>query len=295
MHNALDTSGENLDIYGYPFTSVNGYLSTEMLDQYGAIFDQAEAAVAEQPEYLARVQTARLPQQYVLLEQAKVNGTQPRGFFQRGTGDHWKVRPEMEALLDTFVVRCNRAHIEILWEGGTSPEEYLASTRKYLAESMQPHLALYKPVNLAAPASQKYHNGDKSALTDGLKGNEDYHMNWLGFEGEDMEATIDLGSVQQVQSLRTDFLQDINSWVFMPPEVTYSLSRDGKNFRSVAEVKNTIPENQNGALTAPFQADFKPIKARFVRVYARSLKTCPLWHKGAGGPAWIFADEIVVR
>jgi len=23
--------------------------------------------------------------------------------------------------------------------------------------------------------------------------------------------------------------------------------------------------------------------------------TCPDWHKGAGGKAWIFADEIIVR
>jgi hypothetical protein len=295
LHDALATSGENLDIYGYPYSSENGYLSPKNLDAYNAIFNRAEAAVATQPECLERVQTARLPVQYALLEQAKVFGTAPRGFFLETKPGTWTVRPKMEALLDTFVVRCQRAHIEAMWEGGTPPEEYQTESLRYLTQSMQPHLAMFKEVTLAQPASFKYHHGEKEALTDGLRGWNDYHMNWLGFEGEDVEATVDLGKVLKIHSLSADFLQDINSWVFMPLAVNYSVSKDGRTFHPVANLKTTSPADKGGAFTETFRAELKNVKARYVRVQAVNIKTCPIWHKGAGGLAWIFTDEIVVQ
>jgi hypothetical protein len=36
-------------------------------------------------------------------------------------------------------------------------------------------------------------------------------------------------------------------------------------------------------------------QARYIRVRARSVGVCPEWHAGAGGPAWVFADEIRVN
>jgi len=31
-----------------------------------------------------------------------------------------------------------------------------------------------------------------------------------------------------------------------------------------------------------------------MKVRAASAKVCPDWHIGAGGPSWVFTDEIVV-
>ena len=28
---------------------------------------------------------------------------------------------------------------------------------------------------------------------------------------------------------------------------------------------------------------------------AQNVKVCPKWHKGAGGKAWLFVDEIVIE
>lgn len=294
MHAALNASGEDLLIYGYPFPSENGYLSPRMMDTYSAIFDAAENAVKDDSVFLFRVQTARLPLQFALLEQAKINGYADRGFFTRRGDGSAGIRPELEALLATFVQRCKRAQIPALWEHGTSPEAYLASTRKYLDESVKSHLALFKTVALARPASPKYHRGEKEALTDGLKGWDDYHMHWLGFEGEDMEATIDLGSVVKISSIKTDFLQDINSWVFMPLSVAFSVSKDGKTWRRVGMVENSTPEDKWGGIIAPYDVTFEPTKVRYVKVEANSREICPVWHKGAGGKAWIFIDEISV-
>ncbi|HVP06996.1 MAG TPA: DUF4838 domain-containing protein, partial [Candidatus Acidoferrum sp.] len=295
MHTVMQASGEGLDIYGYPTRSASGYLSSAMLDYYSGIFDRAEAAVATEPEILSRVRSARLPVQFAILEQAKVAAASEGGCFLNNSDGSLSIRPEIDSLLTSFVRQCKEAAIPRFWEHGTSPDEYLAATRGFLDSGAKGHLARGKPLVLAQPASPKYHNGDQSALTDGLKGWNDYHVHWLGFEGEDMDATIDLGSVQKVSSIGTDFLQDVNSWVFMPFSVTFSASEDGKTFEALGEVKDTIPADRDGPIVAPFSISFSPVDARYVRVQATSLKTCPTWHKGSGGLAWIFIDEITVH
>jgi len=37
------------------------------------------------------------------------------------------------------------------------------------------------------------------------------------------------------------------------------------------------------------------MECRYVRVHAVNRRTCPPGHPGAGGKAWLFADEIVVE
>ena len=295
MHDALERSGETLSIYGYPLCTPQGYLSPGLMEMYSDLFDQAEAAVWDEPVFLHRVRTARLPIQFARLEQAKVAADGPRGCFVRDDDGTLRTRPEMRGLLEAFVRGCREAGIPRLWEHGTPPSEYLESTRRFFDESSRPHLALGRPVLLARPASVKYHGGEASALTDGCKGWNDYRTHWLGFEGEDMEGTVDLGAVAMISSIATDFLQDINSWVFMPIEVAFSISEDGHGFREVGRVDALTPPESWGGLIESFNVSFAATQARYVRVTASSRKTCPSWHKGSGGPAWIFVDEIAVR
>ena len=295
MHDALAASGEGLDIYGYPWPSLNGYLSSAMMARYASLFDEAERAVANDPELLLRVRTARLPIRFAAIEQAKMIGAGEGGCFVRGADGGLIVRPEIEELLAAFVEGCERARIPALWERGTSPREYLETTRRFLDESRVTHLARGAAVSLAVPASPKYHGGDESALTDGIRGWNDYRMHWLGFEGEDMDAVIDLGAERTVSSVTVDFLQDIESWVFMPLTLDVAVSADGRRYESAGKATNAIAPERSGAITAPFAVRFDARAARFVRVRTRSMNTCPAWHKGAGGKAWIFADEIVVE
>ncbi|MBN1213338.1 MAG: DUF4838 domain-containing protein [candidate division Zixibacteria bacterium] len=295
MHAALQASGEGLDPFGYPVRSENGYLSPDMMDVYEEIMDRAEEAVRDDTAYLGRVRTAWLPVQFALLEQAKASANGKRGCFSRNEDGTLKVRPEMDSLLEVFVRRCKEAGIPRLWEHGITPDEYYLSTRTFFDESTKDHLARNKAVILSRPASPKYHQGEAAALTDGLRGWNDYHTHWLGFEGEDMEAAIDLGSPQTVTGIKTTFLQDINSWVFMPLAVMFFLSVDGEHFRPVGEAANAIPVERDGVVIAPFDITFTPTTARYVRVRAVNMKTCPAWHKGSGGPAWIFIDEIIVQ
>ena len=93
-------------------------------------------------------------------------------------------------------------------------------------------------------ASEKYPVGGGAALTDGLKGINDYHFNWLGFEGPDMIAIIDLEEEKEIQSIETDFLQEIKSWVFLPEEVQYYSSIDAENFELIGSIRKYNPGKQ---------------------------------------------------
>ena len=260
MHSALESSGEELWIYGYPLASERGYLSARMLDRYGSLFDSAEVAAADDRDLLDRVRAARLPLQFTLIEQAKGYGTGDRGFFEISDGPDLSVRPAMRSLLDTFVRRCEYLGYTAVEEMGKSPRQYYETTLGFLEKSARSHLASGKPVRLLRPASPKYHGGDRSALTDGMRGWDDYHMNWLGFEGEDMEAVIDLGSVRNISRISTDFLQDNNSWIFMPLAVEYSYSNDGSGYQTLATVKNISDPKKNGAFISPFAAEFGKLR-----------------------------------
>jgi hypothetical protein len=134
------------------------------------------------------------------------------------------------------------------------------------------------------------------ALTDGLLGSRSHtDGRWQGFEGADLEAVIDLGAAKTVRRIAMRSLQNINSWIFLPPAVEYAVSSDGRAFEIVAAVGNDVSPYLADVVIKEFEAVFEPRRARFIRVRAKSVSVVPNWHYGAAGKAWLFADEIVVE
>ena len=80
----------------------------------------------------------------------------------------------------------------------------------------------------------------------------------------------------------------------MPKEVEYFVSEDGKNFVSVGKVKNDVPEDADGAVIREMEVRTRT-DARYVKMVAKTIGTCPDWHVGAGEKAWIFCDEFVIE
>ncbi|MCB0683535.1 MAG: hypothetical protein KDC32_21915, partial [Saprospiraceae bacterium] len=71
-------------------------------------------------------------------------------------------------------------------------------------------------------------------------------------------------------------------------------SDDGQEFRELGVVENEISPRQHGAVIRDFQLPVNTT-ARYLRVKAENRGLCPDFHKGAGGKAWIFVDEIVLE
>jgi len=175
-------------------------------------------------------------------------------------------------------------------------DEYLELFENTLQRAAMPNIARNKRVTLNTKP-KKYAAENPQTLTDGALGGSNFYANWLGFEGNNMEAVIDLGSEMEIDTISTAFLQVTNHIVFFPEEVIYFWSNDLKSFQEIEIVANprplTIDSKRNDI--AYFTSTFKPIKARYVKVEAKNMSTAPAWHNAAGSPAWIFADEVIVN
>jgi predicted alpha-1,2-mannosidase len=145
--------------------------------------------------------------------------------------------------------------------------------------------------------SPQYTGGGNQALADGIRGNAaDFRTGgWQGFEGQDFNVEFDLGKSREINKLSAGFLQDENAWVFFPQKVRVEISDDGSNFTPAGEVVCNVAPTEKGVLQKDFALDLKGKKARYVRVVGVSLGQCPEWHKGAGHPCWVFADEVTVE
>lgn len=64
MHDALEETGGELNIFGGPLDVKETYFTEELFRQYMDLFDQAEEAVKHDAEALFRVKTARMPLYY---------------------------------------------------------------------------------------------------------------------------------------------------------------------------------------------------------------------------------------
>ncbi len=153
-------------------------------------------------------------------------------------------------------------------------------------------------IDLASEYSNIYTGGSEDALIDGLRGGEDFRTEgWQGFEGQDLEYTVDLGEARPIHQVQCGFLQDENSWIFFPKSVAISISKDKQSFQRIGEIKPKTSPKEKGVYLQNFSAEADGKEARYIHVKAKSHILCPPWHKGAEfeGKAWLFSDEITIE
>ena len=153
-----------------------------------------------------------------------------------------------------------------------------------------------KDIKLVNPPANQYSSGGATNLIDGIRCSADFRVGgWLGFEKMNLEAIIDLREIKSLTKFGAGFLQDINSWIFMPSQVEFFVSEKGIDYQSEGVIKNDILTNQEGSILKTFELATAPVNARYVKVIATNIGNCPPGHKGQGAPAWLFADEIMVK
>ncbi|MBC2605477.1 carbohydrate binding domain-containing protein [Pelagicoccus albus] len=157
--------------------------------------------------------------------------------------------------------------------------------------------AFQKPVSLAQAAHPAYPASGPSTLTDGIMGTTQFRDGrWLGYCGEPLDATIDLGGKKPVTEVIASYLCDPNSGIFLPPSVKVYTSADGKNFTLSGSI-----QNENGNIRGePYLVKFEiPIESkkqiRYIRVVAEPFGEIPEGYLFTGTISWLFADEILVR
>jgi predicted alpha-1,2-mannosidase len=150
-----------------------------------------------------------------------------------------------------------------------------------------------RSIKIQSKYASQYAAGGDRALIDSLRGGKNFRTGrWQGYQ-QDLKATVDLGEIQHVEKISMGFLQDIQSWIWMPKTVTLFGSSDGRAFQKLATLDLGVPDNQYGALTREL-SQLVHRKLRYIRIEAQNYGRCPDWHLGAGGAAWIFIDEVTI-
>ena len=156
------------------------------------------------------------------------------------------------------------------------------------------HLAVGADYTLATPPDSRY-PGVAGDLADGEVWPANTHGKWVGWLGEDLEATVDLRAITEVREAGGIFMRNSDIGIYLPTELIVSTSLDGEAFAE--PVIREIPAHTPGDRRTESQELIAPVsaRARYVRIRAVSVGTMPGWHPSAGLAAWLFCGELVVR
>ncbi|MET0393268.1 MAG: hypothetical protein ABW019_09010 [Chitinophagaceae bacterium] len=156
--------------------------------------------------------------------------------------------------------------------------------------------ALGRPVTLASTYAPQYAGGGAVSLTDGLMASTAFKDNkWLGFLGKEVIATIDLQGTITVGAVNINFLCDVNSGIFLPPDLSLYTSLNGKDFVLADRSVTTIEQRMGEPSLQTLRLDGKKVKARYIRVVAAAFGEIPEGYLFKGTQSWIFTDEIMVE
>ena len=153
------------------------------------------------------------------------------------------------------------------------------------------------PTTLLTTPDAKYACEGGLTLVDGVHGTRATFASgqWVGFNGEDLDIIIDLGTAQPVSEVSINTYVGKVDWIFNCRGMSVETSTDGSAYTAAAA--DTYPadaqDTPDGIRT--HTVSFAPTEARYVRVKALCEKSIPQWHSGRGLGGFLFVDEVAVR
>ena len=155
------------------------------------------------------------------------------------------------------------------------------------------HKAAGKKITFTEQPHEKYKGGGSASIINGILGsNERYGgTEWLGFEGINVEATIDFGAVTAISDFAFRNFDGEGQWIYLPKSVTLFASEDGETFSEIH--KEVIEKTGEKVVTTSFQIE--ETKTRFLKVVFENYGIIPEGRQGGGNAAWLFVDEMIIN
>ncbi len=155
-----------------------------------------------------------------------------------------------------------------------------------------------KKISLATQPDKKYPGDGAFTLVNGVQNEKGMAKSseFLGFNGTDLDATIDLGKEMDVSKITLHVFKQTGSWIYLPSqvEVTYIPFIDTTIITKHPPLETvTVDVNPDDDLN---KIEIKKEKfCRYIQVRAKNYGIIPAGKAGAGYPAWLFVDEIEVQ
>ena len=163
------------------------------------------------------------------------------------------------------------------------------------AQKFEVNKATAKDIVLKSNASKSYPGDGSFTLVNGIRsqpGNNIHFRNYLGFDGGDLDATIDLGKSTTVKTVKIYFLHQPSSWIHKPSEMQIFVSSNGTDFKLIGSSEKLIfdeKESKLGSIQLIINS-----KSRFIKVIVKNSGPIKAGYPGEGNKAWLFVDEIQV-
>lgn len=156
------------------------------------------------------------------------------------------------------------------------------------------HKGIGKNISITHDYSSRYTGGGDEGLMDGKRGSLNFRDElWQGYQSVNFEAVVDLGESVALKEVGISFLQNQGSWIFFPNIVEISVSENGQNFELIHEAE--IETDVSLAHEIKEVNTSTQVNGQYIKIIAENVSVCPEWHPGAGGKAWLFVDEIVIK
>ncbi len=146
-----------------------------------------------------------------------------------------------------------------------------------------------KKISLEQQPSENYSFGGAFTLVDGIVGNtRQLGKTWLGFQGSDLVATIDLVEKTKFSEVYFNILDNKGSWIHLAKSAQIFVSDDGKNFKMIKQI------GSDEILAAKGKMNLKVgnQNAEFIKIKIENAGIIPAGNPGADSKAWLFVDEI---
>jgi len=153
-----------------------------------------------------------------------------------------------------------------------------------------------KAIRLITPASPSCQGSGVNSLVDGLTGSADSKdKQWMGWEGTDFEALVDLGENRKIHSLGLEVLQQPASRIFLPSLVEFFASADSRTFSKIATYNPAEVDDIRRDGPVLLARILDEVNTRYLKIKAINMGTCPAGLAGEGQKAWLFVSEIEIK
>lgn len=292
VHDDQKAAGGGLGIYGNPRDHVRTWLTPEKLERHLARLDRAMGLLKPGSPEAFQLRRLRLAFEFADLENRK---GQPERLFEPDGQGGLRLRGDIPARLDAWVKEADAVGPVWIEEMGRRLPRHWRDSYLEMVSGTEGSLSLGRPVHLSVAPLKAYAHQGGALLTDGLRGDTVHTAQWLGFQGTDVVATVDLGQVRPLKVVEATFLQKVSPWILLPPFVRFEASPDGQTWTPLAEVKLDHPNAPGLERTHTFRAPVDGAKARHLRLYAPSAGPLPAWHVSSGQPSFLFISEFNAR
>lgn len=157
------------------------------------------------------------------------------------------------------------------------------------------HAAVGKNIVSLTPPDSRYPGLGAKQLLDGRIARWDHSHPWLGYEGVDLEAIVDLGQPIPIRSVQLHCLQETSVGIYSAAALEVAVSTNGDEYRPIpGTVDKALSTKAGPAAFLIGPTDLK-VTGRYLKIRAQNLGRIPAGQKGAGLKAWLFVDEILVN